>query len=76
MVSRVGIVHVGEAAGRSRVAEADLGATNASAMSDGEPGGNRTAGVCETSFLLNDFATDHPLNRPKLLSSFTKTAQI
>jgi hypothetical protein len=51
-VSRVGIDHVGEAVGRSHVAEAGPGSTNPNAMRVGEPGGNRTHNPQIKSLLL------------------------
>ena len=42
MVTRVGIDHVGEPAGLSRVAEAGPCSTNPNNARVGEPGGNRT----------------------------------
>jgi hypothetical protein len=51
-VSRVGIDHVGEPEGRSRVAEAGPGSTNPNAARVGEPGGNRTHNPQIKSLLL------------------------
>src|SRR5262245_66546810 len=52
MVSRVGIVHVGELEERSRVAEAGPGSTNPNEVRVGEPGGNRTHNPQIKSLLL------------------------